>query len=46
MVHPAHTHTDILPLARFVIEFDGYKGTTDLIGGDLYLAADIDPRPL
>src|SRR5690606_12102070 len=42
----AHGHPGISPVARFIIEFDGYQGLLDLIGGDLYPAASLDHYPL
>lgn len=42
----AHGHPDIPPISRFVIDFDGYRGITDLIGGDFYLATAMDCHSL
>lgn len=42
----AHGHPDIPPIGRFVIDFDGYRGITDFIGGDLYPVADVTGDPI
>jgi hypothetical protein len=41
-----HGHPDIPPLGRFQIDFDGYKGVSDFIGGDLFTAATLETRPV
>ena len=47
LTRPAtHGHPDIPPIGRFVIDFDGYRGLTDFIGGDLYPAADVTGDPI
>jgi len=42
----AHGHPDIPPLGRFQIDFDGYKGVSDFIGGDLFTAATLETHPV
>ena len=39
-------HPDIPSVDRFQIDFDGYKGITDLICGNLFTFASIDKTPL
>ena len=38
----ANGHPDIPPIGRFQIDFEGYKGITDFIGGDFFRATDPD----
>ena len=45
LLHPV-ANSDIPPIGRFQIDFEGYKGITDLIGGDLFPAGDADGEPL
>lgn len=42
----AHGHPEIPPVSRFHIDFEGFKGNTELIGGDLFPTSDLDGEPL
>lgn len=42
----SHGHPELPAVGRFQIDFDGYKGITDLIGGDLFPASNPDGAPI